>query len=277
MLGLDIGGTSLKAAIVNDGDVEWRAQSPFYRRPDRAALAAALQATLQGRGGDVHAAGLCVPGLLDAARRTITLSVNVPGLAGVSLDDLVAQAVGTRLGRLNILNDAHAGAVDVVHQLQLRGRVACIALGTGVGMAVLDDGEPLLVEGNSPGHIGQVDVSLDDAAPVGPDGGRGSLEAYMGVPALQRDYGSTDAFLGRADVDAPPLRALGRAIRICHAIYRPAHVVLIGGIGVRLKRLLQPLKARIDANLTGVARADWQLHCGEHDFHAAIGAARLAG
>jgi predicted NBD/HSP70 family sugar kinase len=220
---------------------------------------------------------LCVPGLLDAARRTITLSVNVPGLAGVSLDDLVAQAVGTRLRRLNILNDAHAGAVDVVHQLQLRGRVACIALGTGVGMAVLDEGEPLLVEGNSPGHIGQVDVSLDDAAPVGPDGGHGSLEAYMGVPALQRDYGSTDAFLGRADVDAPPLRALGRAIRICHAIYRPAHVVLIGGIGVRLKRLLQPLKARIDANLTGVARADWQLHCGEHDFHAAIGAARLAG
>jgi predicted NBD/HSP70 family sugar kinase len=276
MLGLDIGGTSLKAAILSDGAVEWKAQSPFYSRPDRAALLEALQATLQGRGGDVHAAGLCVPGLLDAARRTITLSVNVPGLVGISLDDLVAQAAGLRLHRLHIVNDAHAGAVDAVHQLQLRGRVACIALGTGVGMAVLDDGQSLLVDGDSPGHIGQVDVSLDDAAPIGPDGGRGSLEAYVGVPALQRAYGSSEAFLTRADADAPPLRALARAIRICHAIYRPAHVVLIGGIGIRLKRLLQPLKARIDADLTAVARADWQLHTGDHDFHAALGAARLA-
>ena len=34
--------------------------------------------------------------------------------------------------------------------------------------------------------------------------------------------------------------------------------------------------ARFRTNLTSVARRDWQLTLGNHDFHAALGAARLA-
>jgi glucokinase len=276
ILGLDVGGTSLKAAILRDGAVEWQAQSNAYTRPDRAALIDCMTQTLRGHAHGIAAAGICVPGILDAHRRTITMAVNVPGLVGVSLDDLVAPAVGSRVFALHIVNDAHAGAVDAVASLGLAGRVACIALGTGVGMSVLDDGRPLMIDGNSPGHIGQIDVSLDDDAPIGPDGGRGSLEGYIGVPALIERYGSTQSFLDSPRHDAPPLRALSRAIRIIHAIYRPAHVVLIGGIGIRLKHQLDDLTHSINTHLTTIARPGWQLHCGLHDFHAAVGAARLA-
>ncbi|MBV9490447.1 MAG: MFS transporter, partial [Verrucomicrobia bacterium] len=66
-----------------------------------------------------------------------------------------------------------------------------LALGTGVGAAVLDDGVPLRVDGDSPGHLGQIDVSLDDRAPIGPDGGAGSLEGYLGVPAIRRELHAT--------------------------------------------------------------------------------------
>ena len=73
-----------------------------------------------------------------------------------------------------------------------------------------------------------------------------------------------------------PLSALVRAIRICHAIYRPDHIILAGGIGVRLLPLISKMKQACDVNLTKIAKEKWTLSAGEHDFHAALGAARLA-
>jgi predicted NBD/HSP70 family sugar kinase len=276
-LGIDIGGSSAKLALMDGGRTVWTAQSPFYARPSTEQLTDALRATLNGKLLAADAAGICVPGLLDRERRTITLSVNVPGLMGVRLDDIVHRAFGADVPDVQILNDAVSTATDVIASKQLKGRVVSIAIGTGVGMGVLDDGVPLFIEGASPGHIGQIDVTIPgDEDVIGPDGGRGSLEGYIGVPALVARYGSTEEFIERASVNDSAIRALVRAIRICHAIYRPAHVVLVGGIGIRLKRLDRQIKAACDDRLTSVADRNWRLHFGDHDFHAALGAARLA-
>src|SRR5207244_6307031 len=124
--------------------------------PDTDQLAAALRATAAGRARNVSAAGLCVPGLYDAAQRMITLSVNVPGLVGIKLDDLIARALGADIEQLNIINDAVATATDVIVTRGLRGSVVSIELGTGVGMAVLDDGVPPVLDGAAPGTTGQV-------------------------------------------------------------------------------------------------------------------------
>ena len=279
-LGIDVGGTSVKLAVIQDGSPLWTAKSREYVRPDRDELIDAIRCAVRDRDiSAVQNVGLCVPGLLDAKRRVITLSVNVPGLMGIVLDELVQLATGQSFAQIRICNDAVSAGTDIVLAKQLTGRVACIALGTGVGMAILDDGVPLIVEGSSPGHIGQVDVSIGDASeevPIGPDGGAGSLEGYMGVPALIRRYGSTQTFLQTASIDHPPIRALARAIRIVHAIYRPQHIVLAGGIGIRLAPMIDQLRALIATRLTSVAREGWTLLTGDHDFHAALGAARLA-
>lgn len=277
-LGIDVGGTSIKLAALEDGRTLWTGQSPFYSRPGTDQLVAALRQAADGRLRRADVAGICVPGLLDRVHRMITLSVNVPGLMGIKLDDLVAGAFGDGIGRLDIINDAVATATDVSRALGLSGRVLSIAIGTGVGMGVLDDGVPLVVEGASPGHIGQVDVSIEGDPAIGPDGGAGSLEGYIGVPALTNRYGPDFArrlpTLTAADT---PIRALARAIRICHAIYRPHHVVLVGGIGIRLKPVLPEIRKVVDEKLSSVARSGWTLSTGEHDFHAAMGAAALAG
>jgi predicted NBD/HSP70 family sugar kinase len=276
-LGIDIGGTSVKlAALRDDGALQWSGQSAFYTRPTTQQLVDALRDAGRGRVTGSRVAGLCVPGLLDRPARTITLSVNVPGLMGVRLDDIVARAFGDVIERIEIINDAVAAAYDLYTMRRMSGRLVSIALGTGVGMAVLDDGEPLFIEGASPGHIGQCDVSIEGEPVIGPDGGAGSLEGYVGVPALVRRYGSTEKFLETATAQDAPIRALVRAIRICHAIYRPKHVTLVGGVGTRLKRLVEDIKRATEVNLTSVAWKDWTLGAGENDFHAAAGAARLA-
>jgi glucokinase len=275
-LGIDIGGSSVKLAAMENGRPLWTGQSAFYARPTTQQLIDAIKTAANGRGQPVDVTGICVPGLLDRSRRMITLSVNVPGLENVVLDELVSRALGQAIGNLQIVNDAVATATDVIRTKGLTGRVVSLALGTGVGMGVLDDGVPLMVEGASPGHIGQVDVSIDGDVPIGPDGGAGSLEGYIGVPALVRRYGSMELFYKTAKVTDAPLRALARAIRICHAIYRPSHVVLVGGVGTRIRHLVPELKSAIDQDLTSVAMKEWALCAGDHDFHAALGAARLA-
>lgn len=275
-LGIDIGGTSIKLAAMENGRTLWTGQSAFYARPTTEQLVDALRATAAGRVSNAGAAGLCVPGLYDAQQRMITLSVNVPGLMGIKLDDLISRAFGPGIKQLQIINDAVATATDVIVSRNLKGRVVSIALGTGVGMGVLDDGVPLFIDGASPGHIGQVDCSIEGEPTIGPDGGAGSLEGYIGVPALVKRYGSTENFLKRASVNESPIKALVRAIRICHGIYRPQHVILVGGIGIRLAPMIADIKKACEINLTSIARKDWTLSAGDHDFHAALGAARLA-
>lgn len=274
-LGIDIGGTSVKAAGVGaDGGVLWTGKSGSFSRPDTGQVVAAIREAVAGRAeGTV---GVCCPGLLDRTTGTITLSVNVPGIVGVPLAEVVGRALG-RAVTPAILSDANAVGYDVYAGRRLSGRLLCLTLGTGVGASVVDEGGRFLhVSGESPGHFGQLDVSLEADAPVGPDGGRGSLEAYVGTAALVGRYGDSNV-VERLTVSDPPVAALVRAIRIGHAIYRPQHVCLTGGIGVRLAGIVGEIKAAVDDRLTRVAREGWTLFCGESDYHAACGVARWAG
>jgi len=278
-IGIDIGGTSVKAAAVEGGKVAWTGRSAPYRQPTRDGLAAAIRQALGGRsvGASGIEVGLCVPGLLADDRRTVTHSVNIPGLNGVDLHALVA-AAGVQPDAVAVVTDAFATAYDLYVGQRLTGRLFMLAVGAGVGAAVLDEGgRSLLVDGDSPGHFGQLDVSLEDEPVVGPDGGAGSLEGYLSAGALARRYGGDPhATVDQIGPDDPPVRALARAIRIAHALYRPHHVCLAGGIGIRLGRLLPDLRRHVEQHLTNIARPGWTLSVGDSDFHAAQGAARYA-
>lgn len=286
-LGIDIGGTSVKAALIDDWGRASTASSAPYSRPDTPELVDAIrQACQQLTPGAclpaLHGVGLAVPGLLDAPRGEITASANVPGLVGTPLRDLLGRATGQELPPPQFFTDAHAAAIDLIRTESLRpaGRLAALSIGTGVGMCVLDDEQPLLVSGRSSGHVGQIDVTIhepDREPPVGPDGGRGGLEAYIGLPALVARLGCTPETLRtKLEQDRVPLLALARALRVVHAMYRPQHIRLLGGVGIRLESFLTYLKGEISRDLTALARPEWTLVCGTTTFHAAMGAARGA-
>ena len=54
-------------------------------------------------------------------------------------------------------------------------------------------------------------------------------------------------------------------------IYRPYHVCLCGGIGIRLNRLLPTIKRQIDGRRTRLARRGYTLGCGDDNFRAVPG------
>jgi glucokinase len=301
-LGLDIGGSSVKAALLADGRAGPVARSDIYEQPDRAALTLAMgqaaASVLEGVATAVDRIGLCAPGVLDRTTMSVAKSVNLPGIVGAPLGELVAAAV-EEAGHVHaphqlsvVTTDAHATAYDLFASEGLKGRLLCLALGTGVGGSVMDEGVALHVSGETPGHLGHIDVSLDGHPPAAADGSRGTLESYIGLRALLRTRAITmpgappsaraaapDA-AGEPSFDAgamdQPLRALARAVRICHALYRPQHVRLAGGVGVRLGPFLDRLRSLVEQDLTSLARPGWTLACGGDDFHAARGVARLA-
>lgn len=279
ILGIDIGGTSVKASLLAHGTAPASGKSDAYSRPTRDQLLLAIQQACRDLGRHAHVVGVCAPGAWDEATKTIAHSANVPGIVGTPLDALVHQALGAR-APVHLFTDAHAAAHDVWSRERLRGRLLCVSIGTGVGAAVLDDGALLQVSGRSSGHMGQWDVTLDEApqdVPIGPDGGRGTLEAYLGAESLRRRYrAESESIPPRLSADELPIRALARALRIAHAIYRPQHIRIVGGLGIRLGLTLLPLRACVSDQLTSLARPDWTLAVGSDDFHAARGAARLA-
>lgn len=278
-LGIDIGGTSVKAAVLAEGRCLKTGQSAFYARPTTAELHAAIRSAA-GSLRDVDRIGLCVPGLLDAQRQVVTVALNVPGLVDQPLSQLVPRALGiSESPPTFVSNDAAAAALDLYPGRKLSGRLLVLTLGTGVGNAVLDEGAKILDMGDgASGHLGQIDVSLaGHEEMVGPDGGAGGLEAYLGVAALRRTYGQDlSSAIARFTGHEPAIQALARAIRIAHAIYRPQHICLCGGIGIRLKAVLPMLRRRVEDRLTNLARSQWTLTCGDDDFHAARGAAMMA-
>ena len=273
-LGLDIGGTTVKAAALRGRQILWTTRTRAYSRPDVPILVEAIREVAGRLPEPAERIGLCVPGILDANRERITYAANLPGLSELPLRDLLGRAIGTTAFSMTVVNDANATGFDIYSTRRPDGRLLVLAIGTGVGPSVLDDGKPLYVEGDSAGHLGQLDVSLDDPAPIAPDGGRGGLEAYIGGGALRARYGDEPASKIRPGDLA--FKAVVRLVRICHAFYRPNHVCLAGGTGIRLAPLLPELRRQIEDQLTSLARPGWTLFCGDSDFHAARGAARIA-
>ncbi len=287
-LGIDVGGSSIKLALLIPGSPAILEQSSSYSFPDAAAFESALhelthrhpirQAIATHPPASV---GMCLPGVWNDSTGCLERSNNLPGLVGVPLRPLFDRALGTTLPAWTLSTDVHATAKDLWHEMaphipinsdQRPRRLFCLALGTGVGACVLDEGSLLRINGNSSGHFGQIDVTVSGSPPVAADGGVGTLEAYWAAAHVRQ------CMSHYSESTLPPalLNSLSRALRTAHAIYRPDCIVLAGGTSLRLVPHLDAIKSAMHQGLSSIARP----HCGvclaSHAHHAAMGIARLA-
>lgn len=294
LLGIDIGGTAVKAAAIGPGDHRRVAVSDAYARPDRSALRDAIAIAVGRLGSDgldlggVRAVGLCVPGRRNPERTAIELAVNVPGLQGYRFDAMVRDAVGRDIQH-RVMTDAEAACIDAAAAYPTAQRVLGISIGTGVGCCLLEHGVPRSIGSGTIGHLGQIDlgpIELPDRSgaasgwwrPLGADGGRCSAEAFLGVPAWHARFGDDfAAHLAKVKADDPALVALARLIRVGLAIYTPDLVLLLGGVALELARCSAELDRTVRRELSGVAPAHWRLEFGASRHHAAFGAAAGAG
>lgn len=283
-VGIDIGGTAIKLAAVIEARTPVCRSSDAYSQPGRELLEQHLRTCWRGLLAEAGpaatapaAVGVCIAGPLGPGG-VLEAAANLPAIVGVQVGPWVQGVLG--LARPpHVMTDALAAALGEYQANPLRGRALYLALGAGVGGVVLDDGRPLMVTRGTPGHFGHIDVSGGQIdAPSTAAAGRGALEAYIGAEALRRAGidPDTPAGLGHPAF-ATALAALVRGLRILLALYRPDHIVLLGGTGLKLLPLLPQLEAAVRDRLTPAAPAHFTLACGQAGYFAAALGAAAAG
>ncbi|MBL9201440.1 MAG: ROK family protein [Opitutaceae bacterium] len=290
-LGIDIGGTNLKAvAVASDGAMLRRDALPTGASVGTAAgwIAAARSLVDQfarAQGSSPARIGFSTCGLAAHDGRSVA---DCPGkLAGIVGVDWTAA-----LGRdelVPVLNDAHAALAGEAWCGAARGRrdVVLLTLGTGIGGAILSEGR--LVRGaiGRAGHLGH--VSLDPEGPASIVGMPGAIEMLFGdatVPARTRGrFASTAALVaahqaGDAEASAVWLRSvrdLACAIGGYINVLDPEMIVIGGGIAQAGEALFAPLAENLN-------RYEWRprghrvpiVRAELGEWAGAIGAARNA-
>ncbi|BDH58083.1 hypothetical protein MTP03_30220 [Tsukamurella sp. PLM1] len=138
-IGIDIGGTSVRAGVVTeDGTVidTARAETPRSARALERCLDRVVQELCVEH--DVKAVGLAVAGFLDPSRETVAFAPHLPWR-----DAKVPSEMTARVGIPVVMeHDANAAAwAEHVYGPARQSRVTCVvALGTGIGAGLLIDG-----------------------------------------------------------------------------------------------------------------------------------------
>lgn len=201
-VGVDVGGTHLRAAVVGPGGVVGPVHRVGSRTEDGATLVGDLAAAASAVDPDGGLPlGLGMAGLVTRDGRFV-YGPNV-GVADLPLGDLVAAATGRVV---TVLNDATAAALGE-HRLGAgsgHGDVLLLTLGTGVGGGIVADGRVLLGAHGFAAELGHVIV--EDGGRDAPSGIPGTLEGYVAGDAVAR---AAAAAAARGEPGARPLDAVG--------------------------------------------------------------------
>ncbi|MFP4311219.1 MAG: ROK family protein [Nitriliruptoraceae bacterium] len=187
-IGIDIGGTQLRAAVVSpEGRIVDRERRPTPAE-DPASLLDTLVAVLEDV-GDRHGAGLPagigIAGLV-TADGTVRYGPNI-GVRDLPLADRLRERTGAEVvvandASLAALGEQRAGAAQAHQDLVL------VTLGTGVGGGVVVSGRLVTGARGFAGELGHI-VVAEGGRPC-PCGNRGCVEAYASgsaIGALARD------------------------------------------------------------------------------------------
>jgi glucokinase len=290
-LGLDLGGTNIKVAVLaGDGD-EFEIVSTesvdteAAEGPEGVTENLIRVGTAAISGSDASTLGLGVPGHFDRNTGRIILFPNLPGQwNGFPLRDRVERALGIDTW---MINDARA--FTLAEGLLGAGRgchtVACVTLGTGVGGGLMIEGRLHRGAFGVAGEIGHQTVVADGA--LGGCGNRGCVEAMVRADVLTSNAGRPTAsavFEGAREGDDRCLAAvsqmadfLGIGLANVVTLFGPDRIVVGGGIAEAGELVLGPVRDAVRRRVTLVPTDKIEIvpaHFGR--FAGAVGAA-LAG
>ena len=278
-LGIDIGGSSVKAACVEcEGGIR-TAISQRYTNPDRDRLITAIRECISSLAvNHPDHVGLCLPGRMYADRRSIEVANNLPVLNDWLFKNLLASAFGCPTPpAFRVVSDADAAGYDFATNCPISGRTAAISIGTGIGLCVLDGEQIITIGKKGIGQIGDMNIGrFDGTDRINSAGTTNTPESYFSAPALQQFNTGSTLDLTSLTQDDPPIQALARTLQVVHAIYMPERIALLGGVGLALKSHAQIIADLVNDGLTQLAVQSWTLEFATSPHHAALGAAKLA-
>lgn len=187
-IGIDLGGTNLRAAVIADGAemVDHHKERVGEPRDPDSIVERCARVCERLSNGEEATVGIGVAAMLRGFQGTVA---NAPHLRwrDVPFGQMLAARLGPRF-KVGLYNDVNAIVFGEAIAGTARGAqdVLGVYVGTGIGAGIIVDGA--LVEGatNTAAEIGHMKVRWGDNAAPCACGNRGCIEAYCGGSYIQR-------------------------------------------------------------------------------------------
>lgn len=292
VVAVDLGGTKTAAALVGvDGSLGPVHTVPTPARSGPEALLDTVAALVAEVSAQPAAIGIGTAGVVDVGRGMITSATDtIPGWPGTVVGKGIAARTGCPVVHVQNDVDAHAAGECWIGAGAGAASVLTVAVGTGVGGALVFDGVPLRGAHHVGGEIAHLPVPGAEGL-MCPCGRPGHLEAIGAGPAIHRRFvgqggraadtrevfvaaDAGDKLAGRV-IETAAI-AVGRAIAGVVTVVDPEVVVLAGGLPEAGVRWWRPMEAAFRAEVIDVL-ADVELRPAQLGWQAAlVGAGRFA-
>ena len=274
-IGIDLGGTNIKGAVVSEtGEILRQSSCPTRAEAGAAAVTESIAAMINelAAGQEISGVGMGCPGTVDDAGGTVVYACN---LGWMHYD--VRAALREKTGfSVRLVNDANAAALAEVKAGCAKGAQSAVVvtLGTGVGGGVVLDGKMLTGYTGAASELGHMVIRAGGEECT--CGRRGCFEAYASATALIRETkramaahpesrmhaaaeenGAVDgrtAFIAAQRGDAAAQAVVDRylddlACGVANIvnIFFPEVIALSGGVANQGDALLVPLRERVRA------------------------------
>ena len=195
-IGIDVGGTNVKIALVDDGKIIYSNSVPTYAQMGyeytvnniKQAIRDLMKET-ETTAADIKGIGFDFPGQVDYKTGVVKLAPNIPGWVNVPIAQMIEEAfhIPTRID-----NDVRCAALGEMNFGAGKGcqNFVCITVGTGIGSGLVVNGQLVRGAANAAGEIGHLKLQMKDG-PICGCGDTGCLEAFASGPsivAMAQDY-----------------------------------------------------------------------------------------
>ena len=266
-LGIDIGGTAVKAGLVNgEGEVIVKSETDIDRSCQHETVMQTVIRSINelcaSNQIDIHSMtgiGVSSPGSVNSGSGSIAISGgNVPNWGGTKICAILEEEFGLPV---SVANDGNCVALAEAWIGAARGcdDVVCVTLGTGIGGGIISRGK--LIEGRN-GYAGEIGHFVTHAG--GREcacGGHGCFEKYAATSALVKEgmvlrdrwYTGRNIF---EDANAGDEEALALVDRwtdevaygiagLVH-IFNPEVILIGGGVSAQEGLVIQPVREKVN-------------------------------
>ncbi|MBS4206041.1 ROK family protein [Lederbergia citrea] len=184
----DIGGTFIKYGVVSEeGKVllHGQTETPQEDTPNRIPDILTEKIQYFKTHYPIKNIGISSCGLVDGTEGKVLFSSNIKGYSGLRLADIVEARTGLSVA---VENDVRSACLGEMWLGAANGKkdVVLLTIGTGIGGAIVINGQLMRGAGNLAGELGHMSIVHDGESC--PCGGRGCLERYASTSAFVRYY-----------------------------------------------------------------------------------------
>ncbi len=230
-----------------------------------------------------QAIGVGTPGPTDAQGRIAKIAINLAGWRDIPLADWLEESTGMPTILANDANCAGLGEAWLGAGKRFQNLIL-LTLGTGVGGAIILDGNLFVGSKGTAAELGLITLNFD--GPLCNSGNQGSLEQYVSLQAIRRMTGKEPKQLTelaeKGDQGALQFWQgygclLGAGIASLLYVLTPEAVIIGGGISASAKFFFPSLLTEIERRVLPSSREGLEVLTAELGNGAGmVGAAKLA-